>query len=302
MTVGTVVARPPSNTLWPVLVLLVSASLWGLSWWPLKQFSAAGLSGPVLSLLTYGTVGLFTAVLVWRERRQWRAQTGVLVAIIVVGGWANSAFVQAMVLGDVVRVMLLFYLSPVWSVLGGWLFLHEPLRPRRALAVVLALFGLWLVLGGSRAFETAPSAADVMALTAGVAFAGNNLLARAGQAIPVASKSIAVFIGCGLWSIVMIVAGGHAWPSAALLVQPLGLAVLAYGLVWMGIATLTWQYGVTHVESGRAGVVLMAELLVAVVSASWINGTTLAPMEWLGGALIAAAALIETTSGEAPAT
>ena len=299
MTAAAVVAtRPAASGLWPALVLLFSASLWGLSWWPLKQFSAEGLSGPVLSLMTYGTVGLVTSVLVWRERRQWRTQAGVLLAIIAVGGWANSAFVQAMVLGDVVRVMLLFYLSPVWSVLGGWLLLGERLRPRRMAAVVLALIGLWLVLGGSRAFDTAPSAADVLALTAGIAFAGNNLLARAGQSIPVASKSIAVFMGCGLWSVVMIAAGGHAWPSPALLVQPLGLAVLAYGLLWMGIATLTWQYGVTHVESGRAGVVLIAELLVAVASSSWINGTTLALMEWVGGALIATAALIETTSGE----
>jgi len=294
---ATLAVRPAASSLWPALVLLFSASLWGLSWWPLKQFSAAGLSGPVLCLMTYGAVGLCTSFLVWRERRQWRVQTGVLLAIIAVGGWANSAFVQALVLGDVVRVMLLFYLSPVWSVLGGWLLLGEPLRPRRVLAVVFALVGLWLVLGGSRAFDTAPSLSDLLALTAGIAFAGNNLLARAGQSIPVASKSIAVFMGCGLWSVVMIVAGGHAWPAPALLVQPLGLAVFGYGLLWMGLATLTWQYGVTHVESGRAGVVLIAELLVAVASSSWVNGTTLAPMEWLGGGLIAAAALIETTSG-----
>ena len=66
---ATLGARPAESSLWPALVLLFSASLWGLSWWPLKQFSAAGLSGPVLCLMTYGAVGLCTSFLVWRERR-----------------------------------------------------------------------------------------------------------------------------------------------------------------------------------------------------------------------------------------
>jgi drug/metabolite transporter (DMT)-like permease len=297
-----IVVQPvPRSELLPISVLLFSATLWGLSWWPLKQFAAAGLSGPVLSLLSYGVVGLCTFFLLWRERAAWRAQTHVLLALALVGGWANSAFVQALVIGDVVRVMLLFYLSPVWSVLGGWLLLGEALRPARIVAVVLALIGLWLVLGGNRAFDTPPSRADLLALSAGICFAGNNLLTRAGQGIPLASKSVAVYVGCGVWSVVMMLATGLAWPAASLLVQPLGLAVVAYGLLWMGLATVTWQYGVTHIESGRAGVVLIAELLVAVGSSSWINGESLAALEWLGGGLILAAALIETTLGAAPA-
>ena len=279
----------------PILVLLFSASLWGLGWWPLKQFAAAGLSGPVLALLTYGLVGLCTSILIWRERAAWRVQSGVLLGIVVIGGWANTAFVWAMVIGDVVRVMLLFYLSPVWSVLGGWLLLGEPLRPRRRWAVGMALVGLWLVLGGSRAFEASLSRADILALTAGLAFAGNNLLARAGQHIPVASKTVAVFVGCGVMAMLLMAQQGLALPPISLLASPLGLGVLACGFIWLVVATATWQYGVTHLESGRAGIVLVVELLVAVASASWVAGTALAPMEWLGGTLIAAAALLEAT-------
>ena len=41
-----------------------------------------------------------------------------LVLLALVGGWGNTAYVTALVQGDVVRVMLLFYLLPAWSVLG----------------------------------------------------------------------------------------------------------------------------------------------------------------------------------------
>jgi len=76
---------------------------------------------------------------------------------------------------------------------------------------------------------------------------------------------------------------------------PVSLAVLAYGFGWLLLATATWQFGVTHMESGRAGVVMLAELLVAVVTATWWGGAQLSALEWVGGGLIACAALIEAT-------
>jgi len=276
----------------PLLVLLFSSSLWGLSWWPLKQFVEVGLAGPMLSMLVYGPVGLALFYFLWRERVAWRSQTGLLIALAVVGGWANTSFVNALMQGDVVRVMFLFYLSPVWSVLGGWLFLGERVNARRKLAVAVAVAGLWLVLGGAQAFQSSLSVADVLALTAGLAFAGNNVIARAGQEIPIRSKTAAVFMGCGVLSFFWVWGEGATIPNISL---PQSMALLAYGFGWLLLATATWQFGVTHMESGRAGVVMLAELLVAVLTATWWGGEQLSAVEWVGGALIACAALIEAT-------
>ncbi|MDR3371718.1 DMT family transporter [Rhodoferax sp.] len=271
-------------------VLLFSASLWGLSWMPLKWFIAQGLSGPVVSLLSYGLVGLFALVVIWRDRAAWCGQWRLMLALIVVGGWANTSFVNALMMGDVVRVMFLFYLSPVWSVLGGWLFLKEHIPASRWSAVVAAIVGLWIVLGGAGAMSLSLNFVDFLALSAGFAFAANNVIARAAQAIPMRSKTLAVFTGCGLISLATTTTLGHPVPDIRLGVW---LAILAYGFGWLLLATATWQFGVTHLESSRAGVILLAELLVAVLSALWFGGESLTPMGWAGGALIAIAALIE---------
>jgi drug/metabolite transporter (DMT)-like permease len=283
---------------WPVTVLLFSASLWGLSWLPLKGFAGVGVHGPVLVLLTYGVVGLFGLPWLIRQRAQWRGETRLLLAVAFFGGWANTAFVNALVIGDVVRVMLLFYLSPVWAVLGGRLFLGEAVSRRRGLALVLALTGAFLVVGGFDAFNAALSAADLLALSAGLAFAGNNLVARAAQTIPTPSKTIAVFAGCGVASCLMLLvlqatgAEHPSWPTPTL---PLAAALVAYAFCWTVLATATWQYGVTHMEAGRSGVIMIAELLVGLVSAMLIGGEVLSLHEWIGGALITAAALLEAT-------
>lgn len=271
--------------------LLFSASLWGLSWMPLKWFIAQGLTGPMVSLLSYGVVGLFASVFIWRQRAAWRAQWGMLLALAVVGGWANTSFVNALMLGDVVRVMFLFYLSPVWSVLGGWLFLKERIPPLRWAAVVMALAGLWLFLGGTGGMSLALSFVDVLALSAGFCFAANNVIARAAQQVPMVSKTFAVFAGCGVMSLLATSALGHSVPT------PMGMgvwiAVLAYGFVWLLLATATWQFGVTHIESSKAGVVLLAELVVAVLTAVWFGDESMTALEWTGGALITLAAFVE---------
>ncbi len=284
------VAQPSSRL--AVSLLFFSATLWGLTWWPVKAFAAAGLSGPYLTLLSYGPVGLFGLFFLWRERASWRQQAGLLVLLGLVGGWANTAFINALLLGDVVRVMLLFYLSPVWSVLGGRFFLGEKIGLRRMLAVGLALAGLWLVIGGVDAFKSPLSTADWLALSAGLAFAGNNLISRATQTVPMTSKTLVVFTGCGVVSALFIGAQGLPVP---VITAGLALALLAYGFVWMLLATATWQYGVTHLETGRAGVILITELIVAVASVTWFGGEQLLPRMWAGAVLIAAASLLEAT-------
>ncbi|MDO8903857.1 DMT family transporter [Hydrogenophaga sp.] len=281
-------------------VLLFSASLWGLSWVPLKWFIAQGLSGPVVSLLSYGLVGLCALPFIWRDRGAWRSQWVFVLALALVGGWANTSFVNALMMGDVVRVMFLFYLSPVWSVLGGWLFLKERIPPLRWAAVVAAIVGLWMVLGGPGVVSLSLSFVDFLALSAGFAFAANNILARAAQAVPMRTKTLAVFAGCGAISLVTTGALGHSVPTMGALVW---FGILAYGFGWLLLATATWQFGVTHLESSRAGVILLAELVVAVLTALWFGGETLTPLGWAGGTLIAVAALVEALGGTpAPTT
>lgn len=281
-----------------VALLFFSATLWGLSWWPLRQFAAQGLDGPVLSLLSYGPVGLCGLLLLWRQYRAWRSRSRMLLLLALVGGWANVAFVSALMQGEVVRVMLLFYLSPVWSVLAGRLFLGERLSRRRLLAVALALAGLWFVIGGAEAFGAALSLSDWLALSSGLAFAGNNLIARATPSVPMGSKTVAVFLGGALVAAGMAGLQGAGPSLPALTAGTLG-AVLFYGFVWLGLAMLTWQYGVTHLEIGRAAVILITELVVAVSSAVLFGGEQLLPRMVLGSLLIGAAALLEATDSGA---
>ena len=110
--------------------LLVSGLLWGTTWIPLRHFARAGLGEIPTTLLSYGAVGLVAFPLIWRERRAWWPERALLLGGALAGGGANLTYVSGVMMGDVVRVMLLLYLSPVWALLGGALFLGEQVSGR----------------------------------------------------------------------------------------------------------------------------------------------------------------------------
>ena len=281
-------ARAPGRA--PTAALLAGSMLWGLNWWPLQRFAQAGVGIAALTAVCYAALAAVALPLLWRQRRGCREQPRRALAIMVCGGWANAAFIGALAGGDVTRVMLLFYLAPVWSVLAGRLLLHEPVVPRRIVAVVLALLGAALALdaGAGR-----PSAvADALALSAGMAFALNNVALRSADALPQGSKNALVFVGAWLAGIGASVLLAQPLPSAALLAP-----VLIYALLWLGLANLAVQYGVSHMHAGRAGVLLASELVIAIGSAALLGATVLGARQLLGGVLILLATVLEARAG-----
>ncbi|HEX5637565.1 MAG TPA: DMT family transporter, partial [Gammaproteobacteria bacterium] len=194
-------------------------------------------------------------------------------------------------------VMVLFYLLPVWGVLGGYIFLKEKIDLARGLAVAIALIGAVLVLGGFNAFNGNLSWSDGLAITASLTFAANNLVFRARQNAPVQSKVAAMLIGCSVIAAILVGIQIQPWPT----VSSGSLAYVALFGVFVLVATTGTQYGVTHMEAGRASIIIILELITAVISAMLLAGETMTTMEWTGGLLILSAAVIEARRSE-PAT
>ncbi len=274
----------------PVLSLMASSLLWGCAWLPLKTLGDGGIDALLLAFSTFTLLTLATLPFALGRLRP--ATDGVpLLLIALLGGGANLAFTLAMVYGEVVRAMALFYLLPLWGVLGGRLILGERIDGLRWLGVVLALAGAWLVLGGVDILHTLPSGFELFGLLAGLLLAMNNLVFRGVQRLALSAKLAAMFVGCaGLAGAALLTTNAH-WPVTAAPTAWGG--VVLYAFVWLLPANLGAQYGVTHLEAGRASVILILELVAAVVSATLIGGERLLPLEWLGAGLILTAALIE---------
>lgn len=264
--------------------------MWGLVWIPLKSLSDSGIEGAPLTMVTYAAAGLVLMPQLLRSSQVWQARVRIMGLIALFGGFANLAFAIAIIHGDVIRVMVLFYLLPAWGVIGGRLVLGERVDKQRGLAVALALVGAFLVLDGFDIFASPPSVYDLLALAAGLTFALNNILFRLSPELPHASRVAAMCLGCaGMAAMLVLMIPAPSAPTIALPWLWAGL----FGVGWILVATLATQWAVTHMEAGRASVIIVVELVTAVISAAVLAGERLAPLEMVGGACIVTSALLE---------
>lgn len=274
----------------PVLSLLLTASLWGLVWYPLRLLEGQGLSGLWLTLASYGATLALGLVWLWRSRSDWQYRPWVLGMMMLAVGWCNVAFVLAILDGTVVRVLLLFYLSPLWALVLGWVLLKEHPGSSGLLAFVLAIAGaITMLWNPDMGLPWPRDRADWLAVSSGFAFSFANVMVRKSQRVSMQTKSAASWLGvvlvAGIWILIVQepfpVVQTSTWFGAVL-------------LGWFGfvVMTVTVIYGVSHMPVHRSAVILLFELVVGAVSSLMLTDERVLLQEWLGGALIIMAAYL----------
>jgi drug/metabolite transporter (DMT)-like permease len=280
------------------LALGLNAFVWGTSWWPFRALEARGLHPLWATVVIYGLAALLIAAVRPRAVGQ-VLRTPALWVLVAASGTTNAAFNWAVVVGDVVRVVLLFYLMPVWAVLLARAVLGEPLRRAALLRVLLALAGAAIVLHpaeGGAGWPLPRSLADWLGLVGGFSFALNNVMLRREARRPEEGRALAMFGGGMLVSAALAFAlsgsGGIAWPpppAAGWIAGTLALAALFLA------GNMALQFGAARLPANVTAVVMLTEVVFASVSAVALGAGTLTPSLLAGGSLIVLAAVLAAT-------
>ncbi len=279
------------NPLLPVAALLFNAFVWGVSWWPLRVLESHGLHPLWATALIYA---FSLACLVVVRPMAWRGflQHPLLWLLMAASGLTNVGFNWAVTVGDVVRVVLLFYLMPAWSVLLAWPLLGEKPSALSLLRLVLALAGVVIVLKpGSAGWPVPEGLPDWLALMGGFSFALTNILLLKLKQVPSEARVLAMF------------GGGTVMAAAAAtlgLVQGFVPAVPAPSAAWLGlglllslsflVGNLALQYGAARLAAHTTALVMLSEVVFASVSSVALDAALLEPRTLWGGALILLAA------------
>lgn len=283
----------------PILALLTGATVWGLIWYPYRALEHAGVSALSAATLTY-VVAFAFGLAAFRKRitRRWISLP--LAAIGLTAGWANIGFTYAVVYGEVMRVVLLFYLAPLWTVMFARALLGEKLSGAGYVLMALAFSGAVVMLWDPRMHVPVPrDTAEWIGLSTGLMFALSNVLARRHAALEIEARVLAVFAGgmvLGAGSILLTPAGGGGWSDA--LTQADVLLLLSIVIFSVNIAV---QHGLATVSANRVIVIYLFELVVTALSVWLLAGETLTVKDACGGAMIIAAGLLSERLAARPA-
>lgn len=283
---------PTKQNVMPVAGVLSGALVWGLIWYPYRALQDAGVSGLLATFITYFLAmlcGAFVLPQVWRERST-LGGWALLLALSV--GWANLGYVLAMLHGEVMRVLLLFYLAPVWTILFSFWLLDERLNRYGYFVISLSMCGAAIMLWEPASGSPLPNTiSEWLGLSAGMGFAFSNVVSRRASHLSVEMKSFILWTGTTCLALPFLLwQGGLVDKVSGILTPSWGLLVLMGGV--LGATSLTVQYGITHLPANRAVVLFLFELVVAAISSYMLANEAMEIREWVGAAFIIFASLL----------
>lgn len=270
----------------PISVLLINSLIWGLSWWPLKALQEQGWHPLWSTTLVFilGAAAIAAAkpaavAEVWRSPLLW--------VVGIASGFTNGAFNWGIAIGDVVRVILLFYLMPIWAAILARMLLKEKITLLVVVRIALAMTGAAIVLRPEGGGIPMPSSAgDWLGLFGGMAFALTNVMLRRAAQCNRDSRALSMFAGSAVIPGVLAAlsaAGGIAAPSN--FSAQVGWLILALGAAML-IANFALQFGAARLPVNTTSVVMLTEVVFAALSSVMLIGAVITTSMLAGGLLI----------------
>ncbi|OGS92950.1 MAG: multidrug DMT transporter permease [Gallionellales bacterium GWE2_58_10] len=276
----------------PIAGVLSGALVWGLIWYPYRVLQDAGVSGALATLITYLLAmlcGAFMLPRVWRElpKAGWWA-----VALLLSAGWTNFGYVLAVLHGEVMRVLLLFYLAPLWTILFSYWLLDERLNRYGYFVIALSFSGAFIMLWKPQLGLPLPdNFAEWIGLSAGMGFALSNVVSRRAAHLGLWTKSYSVWLGTAILTAPLLWWQGGL-PGQLLAIDAQGWLILVLlGAVICG-TSFAVQYALAHLPANRAIILFLFELVIAAASSYLLVGEAMQLRDWIGALLIVSASLL----------
>jgi drug/metabolite transporter (DMT)-like permease len=282
-----------SRTFLASAIVLLTGVLWGVYWVPVRAVAELGLDG------AWGTAAITVAAtllllpVVIADRPALRGKDGLGIASIMFGGAAFALYSIGFLYGKVALVVLLWFFSPVWSVLIAKYLLRWQVPRLRLVAIAVGLAGLFIMLGGDGGLPVPGNLGEGMAFIGGLIWA----FATAGMRLKSNVRPMASAFLFSLGAAVMsLLAAPQLEPLPR--IAPADLATIAVnvlltGAFWwvLSIAALMWA--AVRLDPARVGILLMTEVIVGSVTAAVFAGEILSMREMVGGALVILCGLLE---------
>jgi len=278
----------------PSLAIASGAAFWGLYWIPIRGIEQAGVhafwAGPVV----FAASSLLFVPFILVRLRVYAAHWRHTLLPGLLAGTAFSLYIASLNLTDVVRAILLFYMTPLWSTLLGVVVLKERLTTNRVIGLLLAFCGLYIVLIVESGLPIPRNTGDWFALFSGLCWsiASVKLFQDGAQMI---LEKVAIFVIFALLTSLLLV----FWQQGNWQGMP-DLRELKNAWYWIAIIALSMLpityltiWPTTVLSPGRVGMLLMVEVIVGVASAAILTDDHFGLRELVGTALIISAGVVE---------
>jgi len=272
-----------------------AGAVWGVFWLPLRALNEAGIAGAWATAVFYIIPLIIILPIVFMRWRKLLSGGWRLHLIGMVSALSLVLYSDALIYTEVIRGMLLYYMTPVWSTLLARIWLKEPITAARIVSIILGFSGMLVIFGIDLGVPWPRNVGDWMGLGAGLVWAVAAVLMRKDNEAVAMDYSLVYFIWGSVAAVVialMSFSGGHSAPSldAVASTLPWLIPILLVVIIPSAFAVF---WGTPLLNPGIVGILFMTEISVGTITAAIWAGEPFGLREISGVVLISMAGLTE---------
>lgn len=281
------------------LKLALVACIWGATFIAGKV-AMAEMNAPVAALWRYiiATATLLVVLFVV-ERRMPRLTSAQWVSVVLLGATGVAAYNLCFMFGiqkvTAARGSLIIALAPAATLLGGALFLHEPLNRYRVIGIGVALLGVAVELSGGNPlllFAGQLGIGEAAIFGCVLSWAAYTLIGKRllGEGLsPLATTTYAALVGTAMLIAVSGVVGDVSVPHVS---TKAWLSLAFMGVLGTAVAFVWFYDGVRTIGPARTAVFINLVPVVAITLGVLLLGEALNWSMVVGGALVVSGVFI----------
>ena len=281
----------------PNLTVIVSCFFWGSYWIPLRYIDSDsnGSLWPIffsfllLSLLLLKPL-VKTFYVIFYERNYFFF-LGCLFAATGITFYSES-----LLRGEIAKVVVLFYLCPIWGTIFAKIFLGNKLTLKRLLSIILGIIGLEIMVGIEKGIIFPTSVVEWIALSAGLSWAmGMTLFHLAKSTSGFEKTALTALIIPFVFLALCLVPDGRTleMPNQLISVNVIYLWMILFAVVWLLPSILLTYFSVEILDPGRINILLAFEVAVGFISASLLTNEIIGLREYLGALFVVSACFVD---------
>lgn len=275
--------------------MVIAASVWGLFWLPLRAFERNGLDP------AWTTLGQFIAPLIillpvalFRYAKSRTFGLGNISSGLLIGA-AFVLYYESLLLTNVVKALILFYITPAWSTLLEVIVMRKRFSLWRGLSLALGFSGLLVILSQKSGLPIPHNLGDMMALLSGILFSWGTMRVRSASNTSSFDQMFSFFfygslVGFAIAFLPFSQLGSPPNIETILRLAP-WLILMAVFLIIPMMWALLWASQL--IDPARLGILLQMEAIVGITSAALFAGEPYGLRELTGTFLVLSAGFVD---------
>lgn len=282
---------------YPNITVVISCLFWGTYWIPLRLIDKSnnGSVWPIcISFLLLSIILIkpllrsFNIVFI---HKNYYFFIGCLFAAIGI-----SLYSESLLRGEIAKVVVLFYLCPIWGTIFARIILHQSFTIKRICSIILGLIGLEIIIGVEEGVFFPSAIVEWIALLAGLTWAmSTTFFHLADTTHGVEKTSLTSFLIPFLFLLLCFIPGGRniGLANNLLSIHPIYIWMILFAIIWLLPSILLTYFSVEVLDPGRLNILLAFEVVVGFLSAALLTEEVISYREYLGAVFVITACFVD---------